>query len=164
MQLVRATFVAAAIALSVGAFVPSQAQAGLRFGNDQNLFSYAKTKMTDSKGKQLDLCYLAETYHVFAPVYTTDRKVLCNVKTKRFWELPTGARLAEVQKAGYIPNPIPAYNRPWWHITLGYSLWIVLGAMGIYSGAKRVIGGKTAKHEATNDETLEGEEQSVVRS
>lgn len=164
MKLIRATFVAAAITLSVVALVPSEAEAGLRFGNDQNLFSYAKTKMTDGKGKQLDLCYLTETYHVFAPVYTTDRKVLCDVKTKRFWELPTGARLAEVQKAGYIPNPIPAYNRPWWHIALGYSLWFVLGAMGIYSGAKRVIGDKKTKNETTNDETLEGEEQLVVRS
>ncbi|MGI9477375.1 MAG: hypothetical protein ACR2PI_11775 [Hyphomicrobiaceae bacterium] len=148
-----------AAALVMAAIVlPQDAQAGsFRFGNDQRLHSYAKTKMTNPEGKRVDLCYLTETYNVIAPAYTTDRMVLCDTKTDRYWEVPTGKRLADLQQAGFLPSPLPGYQRPWWDVVLGYMLWIVLGGYGLFAAGSRMFRSKKLDGDAAQDGSLEAE-------
>ena len=150
------TTLIAVLAMAATAFVSDQANAGkFRFGNDQQLHSYAKTKMTDGTGTIVDLCYLTETYNVFAPVYTTDKMVLCDTKTERFWEVPTGNKLAELQEAGYLPKPLPDYERPLIDLLFGYLLWIVLGVIALFTVGSKMFRGNKTDDERSDNEPIE---------
>jgi hypothetical protein len=129
------TAFAAALALAGGTVLTSADNAEAaryRFGNDEALHAYAKTGMTH-KNKKLSLCYKTSTYSVFAPIYTTDEKVLCDVDTKMYWPVPTGDRLAKLQNAGHMPNPVPNYSRPALDYVFGYILWITLSIFGLFT-------------------------------
>ena len=131
-------FALAAIGSITMSTANSAEAASYRFGTDETLHAYAKTGMTHKK-KKLSLCYKTSTYNVFAPVYTTDEKVLCDVEAKLYWPVPKGERLAKLQKAGYMPNPVPDYSRPLWDYLFGFILWIMLGIYGLFTVASKLL-------------------------
>jgi len=103
-----------------------------KLGTEETLHRYAETGVT-SGVSALSLCYKATTYHFGAPAYTTDEKVLCDEAQKKYWPVPTGSQLKKFQSAGHMPNPIPDYKRPAIDYVLGYSLWLILAAVGAFT-------------------------------
>lgn len=117
-----------ALALFAAALMlPSSADAAkLYFGSDEKLHVLAETQITN-EGKPISLCYKAYTYFLIGGVYTTDEYVLCEGGTStRYWPLPQGDRLANLQQQGLLPSPLPAYTRPTIDYLAGYSLWLLI--------------------------------------
>jgi hypothetical protein len=128
IRTMRSIAVAGAIllpAISTSAFA-----AKLRFGDEDTLTVYAETNVRAGADK-LSLCYKATTFWLLAGVYTTGEVVLCNQARTRYWPLPTGDKLAELQRAGQIANPVPTYERPVIEYIFGYSLWILIGGLAV---------------------------------
>jgi hypothetical protein len=119
----------ASIAITAG---PAEA-ARYRFGTDERLYAYAKTGIVRAN-KPVALCYKTSTYNLFAPVYTTDEKVLCNVESNAYWPVPKGEELRNLQAAGLMPKPVPDYKRPIFDYLMGYLLWVVLAGVGAFFG------------------------------
>lgn len=136
-----------AVAAVTGIMALSTAKAeaaSYRFGTDEALHAYAKTGMTHEK-KPVDLCYKTSTYNVFAPVYTTDKMVLCDVSKKMYWPVPAGEQLKKLQAAGLMPKPVPSYERPALDYVVGFGLWLGLGVVGAVTGASMLFGRRTGE-------------------
>lgn len=134
------TVAAAAIftAASIAAMAAPAHAGRYNFGTDERLYAYAKTGMTH-ENKPVALCYKTSTYNLFAPIYTTDEKVLCHVESKLYWPLPTGEKLAKLQAAGLMPKPLPEYERPVFDYLMGYILWIVFAGIGAFYGISALV-------------------------
>lgn len=143
----RRTLGATAAALVIGLFAQTgSAAAAYKFGTDETLHAYAKTGLK-SGTTALSLCYKASTYNFIAPVYTSDEKVICDPASKKYWPMPTGEKLLQYQKAGFLPTPIPNYSRPWYDYVFGYLLWIILFGIALFSVITSMFSKK--KDEAT---------------
>ena len=146
---IKAFATAAIISVAVLSASTGQADAArYRFGTDESLTAYAKTGMTHEL-KPVDLCYKTKTINVFAPVYTSDEMVLCDVSKKTYWPIPTGERLKTLQRAGLLPNPLPAYTRPLLDYLFGFSLWIALAGFGLFAGISVMFGSRSQEDSAS---------------
>ncbi len=58
--------------------------------------------------------------------------------TEDYWQLDD-EMTAELQGAGILPSPMPKYEIPIMDYVFGYSLWIVLGAIALFYGAKVLL-------------------------
>lgn len=112
--------------------------AKLRFGSDETLTRYADTGIRVG-GDLLSLCYKATTQWFIAGVYTTDEAVLCDAAGKRYWPLPAGDQLKQLQQRGLLPDPLPRYERPIIEYAFGYSLWVVIGVLVLGGVASRLL-------------------------
>lgn len=153
MNRIFASFTIAALAVAgIMALSAAKAEAArYRFGTDEALHSYAKTGMTHEK-KPVDLCYKTSTYNVFAPVYTTDEMVLCDVSKKMYWPVPAGEQLKQLQAAGLMPKPVPSYERPTFDYVLGFGLWLGLSVVGAVMGISALFGRKKAEGEEPEEQ------------
>jgi len=107
--------------------LPTSADAAkLHFGSDEKLHVLAETQITN-EDKRISLCYKTYTYFLIGGVYTTDEYVLCEGgASTRYWPMPQGAGLANLQQQGLLPSPLPAYKRPTLDYVMGYSLWLLI--------------------------------------
>src|SRR5262245_27418010 len=82
--------------------------AKLLFGGDEKLHVIAPSGLTHD-GQAVSICYKAYTYFFVAGVYTTDELVLCEGGTStRYSPMPDSEKLAQLQKAGLLPSPLPS--------------------------------------------------------
>jgi uncharacterized tellurite resistance protein B-like protein len=120
-----------ALIACAGSLVAAPANAA-KFGTREKLHVIAPTQLT-MEGKPLSICYKAETYFFIAGVYTTDEYVMCEGgASKRYWPMPAGQQLADLQNAGLLPSPLPPYSRDAIDYAFGYSLWIILALIPIW--------------------------------
>jgi tellurite resistance protein len=135
--MLRLYFERAMLALALFAalsLVPASAEAAkLHFGPDETLHVIAETKLSDGS-TPLSLCYKTYTYFVLAGVYTTDEYALCEGgASKRYAPLPSGAELAKLQQQGLLPLPLPSYSRPLLDYVFGYSLWLLIAVVAVWT-------------------------------
>lgn len=150
----RRTVRVASVALAAGiavaaATAPAEAgRVGGFFGADERLHVVARTEMRADDWTPLSICYKGYTYYVLAGVYTTSELVLCEGKdSKRYFAVPSGEKLSELQKAGLLPSPLPAYTRDWTEYAIGYLLWLLMAALALYVWVSR----SREKREAENN-------------
>jgi hypothetical protein len=53
-------------------------------------------------------------------------------ESKKYYPMPAGEDLARFQKAGHLPDPLPAYRLGFWDYFVGYSLWWVLALVALW--------------------------------
>lgn len=106
------------------------AAAKMRFGAEETLTHYADTGV-EVGGEKLSLCYKATTQWFLLGAWTTDEAVLCDRARRRYWALPEGDQLKQLQAAKRLPDPIPPYDRPFIEYAFGYSLWVLGGLIGV---------------------------------
>lgn len=119
-----------AFCLHVLAGASSAEAAKMRFGAEETLTHYADTGVQVG-GEKLSLCYKATTQWFLLGVWTTDEAVLCDQARRRYWALPKGDQLKQLQAAKRLPDPIPPYERPFIEYAFGYSLWVLGGLIGV---------------------------------
>ena len=126
----RLVAAAAGMGLIVVASAFPAAAAKMRFGTEETLTHFADTGVRAQNDK-LSLCYKATTQWFVLGVYTTDEAVLCDQARRRYWSLPKGDQLKQMQAAKLLPDPIPSYERPFIEYAFGYSLWVLGGLLAI---------------------------------
>lgn len=77
-----------------------------------------------------ELCYKYTMYFVFAGIGLSDDGFVLAVGDGATQYIPLDkTKIEELQKAGYLPNPLPAYSIPAMQYLIGYSLWILLAGI-----------------------------------
>ena len=98
----------------------------LMFGAEDHLECLQPIPTPSPKGEHLCLGYRFTMHFVGAPVYLTDHGyILKVVGANRYYQL-NAAGIAEGQKEGILPSPLPAYHIPTGYYLFGYSLWPML--------------------------------------
>lgn len=105
------------------------------FGHDERLTCIADAAIKGPKDEELCVAYKTSMYAVVAPAYFRDDGYVLAVKKtmKSYFPMPQGDELAELQTAGLVPKPLPAYQIPIIDYAFGYLLWIVIGGMIVFS-------------------------------
>ena len=131
MSKIAAAFMFAIVALCL----PQAAHAKMMFGTDESINIIEDVKLKGAKDEALALSYKVSTQFFLAGIYVTDTGYVLTVKddSKRFYEMPKGAELADFQKRGLLPSPLPAYSLNAFDYIIGYSLWIILAGFGLWS-------------------------------
>jgi hypothetical protein len=106
---------------------PSAANAAGRFGKSEEIDRIAPVALVGPSGEHLFLAHKVTTLWFMAGVYMKDDGYVLGVEgqDKAYYALPP-EKMALAQKAGLLPNPLPAYEIQPIQYLLGYSLWIVL--------------------------------------
>lgn len=122
-------------AIAVSALPPPQAHAGkMFFGADEKLHVIAPTEMKSSSGAPLYLCFKTYSYFFVAGLYATSERVICDGElSKSYWPMPEPARLKEFQAAGLVPDPLPDYQVDTIEYIFGYSMWILIAAIALFT-------------------------------
>jgi len=122
---------AAVIAVSA----PMSAQARMMFGKDETIHFIEDVKATGPNNEALYLGYMSAIQFFVAGVYVEDEGYVLGVKgdSKKFFHMPTGDQLKSLQQRGLLPDPLPPYSLNAFDYLFGYSLWIVLLVVGIWT-------------------------------
>jgi hypothetical protein len=111
---------------------PDRAAAKMMFGQQDSLTKLADTQLLDQNGSKLSLCTKSTSYFFILGVYASGDVVLCDETLKGYYPLPEGSELSAYQKAGKLPDPLPAADMSAFDYVLGYSLWIGLACWGVW--------------------------------
>jgi hypothetical protein len=114
----------------------SDAQARVMFGADETIHIIGPTN-----DPEVNLGYLTSTYFLLAGCYVEDKGYVLTKKGDRKTYQPLDDKLkAELQAAGILPNPLPAYKLGIFDYLLGYSLWIILAFVVGIPLVKKALG------------------------
>jgi hypothetical protein len=104
------------------------ADAAVRFGADETIHFIEDVKLKGANQEALYLGYRTKIQFFLAGLYLTDEGYVLGVKgdSKRYYDMPTGEKLAQFQKSGLLPDPLPPYSLSFWDYLFGYSLWWVI--------------------------------------
>ncbi len=105
--------------------IPTRQAQAYRFGTDQDIHFIQDVKLKGAQEEALYLGHLVETFFVFAGVYVSDKGYVLGVKgdSKKYYDMPTGEKLARFQRAGLLPDPLPPYSLNFFDYAFGYSIW-----------------------------------------
>ena len=123
----------------------SEAHAKLFFGDRESIHFLEDLKLKGPKGESLYLGYMT-TMHCFLLPYslsTTGYVLGVKGESDRYYKLPED-RVAQLQQAGMLPNPLPRYRFTSVDYLLGYSLWPALALIAILTPFSR------RRHEAAS--------------
>jgi hypothetical protein len=104
------------------------------FGKGEKLRCIARVPLRAPDGGKLCVGYKTSTYSLFAPVYfSDDGYVLVSIENpSSYYPMPAGRELSELQAAGDLPTPLPAYSIAALDYVLGYVLWVaILATIGL---------------------------------
>ncbi len=131
-------------------FLSSPVHAGgiFFFGEQDNIHQIMDIEVVGAENEDLFLGYKTHSYFFLAGVYIEDAGYVLGVKgnDSLYYPFPTGEELEQSQAAGYLPNPLPKYEIPLMDWLIGYSLWIILIVLIIWTV---LFGNKT--EEKAND-------------
>lgn len=150
------TWLALAVA-ALAVMVSSEAYAGkMLFGWDNTLYEIADVSLTGAEGEDLVLVHEVKKYFFIAGVWVKDAGYALAIKDKLeedFYDFPAAEEVVAYQAEGLLPNPLPSYKIPFIEYIFGYSLWLILGAIGIYYGIKFLILRRTVEPVTTSNLT-----------
>jgi hypothetical protein len=98
------------------------------FGTQETIHHLQDVGLKGPNGEALYLGYKTSVMNVVAGIYIHDDGYVLGIKedATRYFNLPAGAKLTLVQRAGLLPDPLPPYTLGILDYFLGYSLWIIL--------------------------------------
>src|SRR5262249_36197493 len=120
----------------------------LLFGSDEHIECLVDIAAKGAKGEELCLAYKRTILFVGAGVKVSDNDYVLRPKqsNNEYYPMPPAAELKELQAAGLLPSPLPAYSLSAWDYIFGYSLWIVLvGTALFYAIKEQVVKARAAK-------------------
>jgi len=112
-----------------------------RFGNDEELTCIVDVALKGDDDEPLCLGYKTTILMVGAGVKISDDGYVLKVLNKpdTYYDMPVGDDLAGLQAEGLLPSPLPSYKLTTMQYALGYSLWIVIAAVVLFSAIAAAI-------------------------
>lgn len=137
--------------LFVVALWQNTASAALKFGDEDKIRFIANTTLEGPKGERLYLARRLTTKSFLLPYTIEDNGFVLGVSgdSTRYFDFPENERLAEIQKAGHLPSPLPIYELDLADVLFGRSLWIVLLVLGAYGAYQFIFRRHSASSHAT---------------
>lgn len=108
-------------------FSHAPANAAFRFGTDESIHFIQDVGVKGPNNEALYLGRLLRTKSFIAGYSFEDAGFVLGVKGegKKFYDMPTGEKLAGFQKSGLLPDPLPDYAPNFFDYFFGYSLYWV---------------------------------------
>ena len=105
-----------------------QARAWTPFGTVEHITPIEDVGLKTPGGDPLYLGYKTSTVYFLGGVYVSDDGYVLGLRSepKHYVDMPPAAMLADFQKQGALPDPLPPYHLDVSDYLWGYSLWIVL--------------------------------------
>lgn len=115
---------------------------GLMFGTQDHIECMTQDSLPGPKDEQLCLASKISLHFLGAGVYVSRDHVLRIKGSSSYYPLsPT--LTAELQRDGMLPTPLPPIRVAWYEYALGYSLWLVLGFVGVSLLLQRLFDKRT---------------------
>lgn len=107
----------------------------LLFGTDESIECITNVGVTGGDGEPLCLAYKTRKVFFGAGVwFHDDGYVLRNAtNANSYYPWPDAAQVQKWQSMQLLPSPLPAYSIPWYEYAFGYSLWLILLALGAWA-------------------------------
>lgn len=100
------------------------------FGNDEKMHTIQKVEGLGGSTEYY-LCYKTTTHFFVAGIYLSDDGYVLQEGGDTSKYIPLSqTRTVELQQQGVLPNPLPSYSIPLFEYAVGYSLWLLLVAIG----------------------------------
>jgi hypothetical protein len=105
-----------------------------RFGTAETVNYLQDLGLKGPNGEELYLGYKTSVMNVGAGIYITDDGYVLGIKgdSTHYFQMPEAARIAQLQRAGLLPDPLPAYKLGLSDYVIGYSLWIIVAVVILY--------------------------------
>ena len=105
-----------------------EARAWTPFGTVEHITTIEDVSLTTPGGDALYLGHKTSTVYFILGVYFSDDGYVLGLRSapKHFVDMPPAAMLADFQKQGRLPDPLPPYRLGIGDYIQGYSLWIVV--------------------------------------
>lgn len=118
----RGLFILALFALI--AMSGKDAHARLSFGTQDKINHLQDIGVKGPNGEALFLGFVTSTHSFMLPYSMSDGGHVLGIKgvSDSFYKLPK-ERIAQMQRAGQLPNPLPVYRRTTADYIFGYALW-----------------------------------------
>jgi hypothetical protein len=115
------------LALCLMAFA-HEARAWTPFGTVEHVSRIEDVGLTTPDGDALYLAYKTSTVFFIGGVYLSNDGYVLGLRgsPKHYVDMPPAALLANFQKEGKLPDPLPPYHLSIADYLVGYSLWLVL--------------------------------------
>ncbi len=104
-----------------------------RFGDQDQVHFVQEMDLAGPNSEDLFLGRKITTKFFIAGAYLTDHGFVLGVRGKKGYYALTPEKLATLQAAGHLPDPLPEYQISTWDYIIGYSLWLILGAVVLLS-------------------------------
>ena len=116
--------------------VSTDAQARVMFGKDETIHFLQDVKVTGPNNEPLYLGYMSAIQFFVAGIYVQDEGYVLGVKgdSKKFFHMPGADQLRSFQQRGLLPDPLPPYSLGFFDYLFGYSLWIVIAVVVLWTG------------------------------
>ena len=99
------------------------AHAKLFFGTQDRINHLQDLNMKGPQGEALYLGFLTSTHAFMLPYMTSDGGYVLGVRASdKFYRLPK-EKIAQMQRGGVLPTPLPVYRRTIIDYIWGYALW-----------------------------------------
>jgi hypothetical protein len=120
------------LALFLMAFA-GEARAWTPFGTVEHVNRIEDVGLTTPDGDALYLAYKTSTVFFIGGVYLTNDGYVLGLRgsPKHYVDMPPVALLANFQKEGKLPDPLPPYHLSIADYVVGYSLWLVLVPLAV---------------------------------
>ena len=109
----------------------------LMFGKQESINEIQDIPLQGPEGEDLILGYRTSSYFVGAGVYLKDDGYVLGVKGEDAYFPLEQEYISELQAAGDLPEPLPAYSIALLDYAFGYSLWIIIVGIVFYEFIKR---------------------------
>jgi len=104
------------------------------FGTSDSIQCLTDVELTVEPGEALCLAHKTHTWALVLPAYFHDDGYVLRVKGKDlYYPMPPAADVAALQTQGLLPAPLPAYHSSALDYAMGYSLWISIGLITVWS-------------------------------
>lgn len=96
-------------------------------GKDERVKKIQDLEVKGPIGEELFLAYKTTSQFLFFGLYLSDDGYVLGIKGQygRYYPL-SSKQINDLQEAGQLPSPLPAYKIPWTDYLIGYSLWFIL--------------------------------------
>ena len=107
----------------------------LMFGTDEKIECIQNVGVTGGDGEPLCLAYKTRKVFFGAGVWLhDDGYVLRNAtNANSYYPWPDAAQVEKWQSMQLLPVPLPTYSIPWYEYAFGYSLWLIVLALGAWA-------------------------------
>jgi hypothetical protein len=113
---------------------------GLMFGKQDDIDCLLPTTFDGPHGDQLCLASHVSQYFFAAGVYVKDEGYVLKVKGSNSYYAVDDAQLKALQEQQILPATLPPHHISTGQYLFGYSLWLILAAMGLFAVLKKMFG------------------------
>jgi hypothetical protein len=117
----------------------------MMFGADETLTCIADVELEGAENEALCLGHKITKQFFVAGIYLRDDGYVLKIKDKpAYYPMPEEPELSEMQAGGLLPKPLPGYSIPLLDYAFGYSLWLIIGGVILFSAVKALFRRKAA--------------------